>query len=617
MPETDPAASEPHVLLIMALRGRDMVGIARGVEALGTNGRQHLDRADVRQMLSASDDDVAFVVDWLQTHGFRVFEVRDAKLVFFLARRDPLVDAFGPRAGRWFDDARSTPPSTWPLPPELAPRVENLLGKDPRSTARIESEVDPSQLDGFMQDGRAEHVPDESWWTTTETPPAAAFTPEDIRGFYQFPEPSALDGAGQTVSILVVGVQLDIEVLKRFWAACGVKRTGKVILDEIWPAPPAYDPVYALEAYMTVEWIGAMAPGADLKVYCFNATFANDIHAAVLLAALFDTEDAPCALATSWTMPEQDYARSYGLTAFEGLLDAAALAGLTVVCASGDWGAYHGRPEKRAGSTSAVCFTAWPQATFPANCERVLGIGGSMITAREPLTEVIWSGPLPPDPGLRAAVPLTMLATSGGFSEAVPIPAYQGGVVTQSAPYPRGHDLPAVVAFGRGIPDVSLAASGASIIRPGDTEPSSLGYAVLSPEGWADFGGGTSTASPIWAAIIGLLNQRLAAEGLPAIGQPHDLFYAVAADRDADAFRPVAVGRSDVELKALLPDNRTRPYVLPGFQARTVQTYGTPTPADQWNPATGLGVPRVTQLIDAVTARMHAAARPSHDSAPG
>lgn len=604
MPDTEAGATDPHVLLIMALRGRDMVEIARRAEDLATTGRKHLDRAKVQEMMSATDEDVAFVTDWLTGRGFKVFEVRHAKLVFFFAQRQPLVDVFGPRAGRWFDDGRSTPPSTWPLPPELARVVESLLGKDPRSTARIESNLDPAALEGFLADHRTVHVPDASWWSSDESPPAAAFKPEDVRRFYQFPEPATLDGTGQTISLLVVGVQLDVDILKRFWAASGVQRTGKLILDEIWPAPPPYDPVFALEAYMTVEWIGAMAPGADLKVYCFDGTFANDIHAAVLLAALFDEDDAPCALATSWTMPEQEYAQLFHLTSFEGLLDAAAVAGLTVVCASGDWGAYDGRPERREGSSSEVCFTAWPQATFPANCERVLGIGGSMISAVEPLTEVIWSGPLPPDPTMRQAVPLTLLATSGGFSDKVSIPAYQQGVVTQAAPYPRGHDLPAVVAYGRGIPDVSLAASGPAIIRPGDTEPSSLGYAVLSPEGWADFGGGTSTASPIWAAIIGLMNQRLAAEGLPAIGQPHDLFYAAASDRHADAFRPITVGRSDVELKALLPDNRTRPYVLPGFQARTVQTYSTPTPAEQWNPATGLGVPRVSNLIDAVASRM-------------
>ena len=70
-----------------------------------------------------------------------------------------------------------------------------------------------------------------------------------------------------------------------------------------------------------------------------------------------------------------------------------------------------------------MCDAPGPHAVFPAVEERVLGVGGTAITSRAPHIEIGWSGP--PAPATRRLMHLDMLASSGGFSEEVPIPPWQ------------------------------------------------------------------------------------------------------------------------------------------------------------------------------------------------
>src|SRR5690606_15576668 len=141
-------------------------------------------------------------------------------------------------------------------------------------------------------------------------------------------------------------------------------------------------------------------------------------------------------------------------------LDQAAALGITVISAAGDWGALDGIPRRNIDGY-AVSDAPWPHGVFPAVEERVLGVGGTMITCVDPLTELAWSGP--PPVAVAKAVQFTQLASSGGFSEDVPIPRWQDESLRKW--YARGANTAAVVPYGRGFPDVALMASGPSVQR--------------------------------------------------------------------------------------------------------------------------------------------------------
>ncbi|MCA9541289.1 MAG: hypothetical protein KC620_20450, partial [Myxococcales bacterium] len=336
-----------------------------------------------------------------------------------------------------------------------------------------------------------------------------------------------------------------------------------------------------------------------------------DKWSAFLMAVIADNDWRPTIATTSWLIPERDYYAAYGSRVITSLLDQCAALGITVLSAAGDWGAYDGIPRTMTRG-ARVSDATWPRAVFPAVEERVLGVGGTMVTHREPLTEVTWSGPLPP--GFATDAPVTRLASGGGFSAEVPIPDWQEHFLVFNESeriyrtYSRGPNAPAVMAYGRGVPDVSIMAV-ADAVQRSPTEPlTARGYRALVNGRWIDFAGGTSTGAPIWAALLARINQACQAAGLRRVGFVNPLLYHLVRyadeynrkpylreeDKLPKPFRDIISGRSDVTLRAL--DGACMPVQveLPGFEA-----------TGSWDPATGLGVPIGTRLLDAIVAHGH------------
>ena len=185
-------------------------------------------------------------------------------------------------------------------------------------------------------------------------------------------------------------------------------------------------------------------------------------------------------ITTSWGLCEPQMA-SQGQQATESFLFAEAAAqGQTVVAASGD-----------SGSTD--CYPTNPPTAItvddPADQPDVTGVGGtSLLSAGTPPTETVWNN--------------LYGATGGGVSSDFGQPAWQAG---------PGVDAPQATsecaALGRSscreVPDVSASADpahGYSI------------YCTAAPgcqgRGWQVVGG-TSGASPLWAAMLALIDQHL------------------------------------------------------------------------------------------------------------
>src|SRR5262249_3564494 len=144
--------------------------------------------------------------------------------------------------------------------------------------------------------------------------------------------------------------------------------------------PRAAEPLCRFETTMALAWAGALAPGARLTAYLVDPSAVADPWSAFLFAVLSDAGRPPTLAVTTWSCPERQYRRVHGGDVFRGLLDQATALGVTVLAASGDWGALAGMPSTNAGG-ARVCEAPWPHTSFPASEERVLAVGGTRVRA--------------------------------------------------------------------------------------------------------------------------------------------------------------------------------------------------------------------------------------------
>lgn len=461
-----------------------------------------------------------------------------------------------------------------------------------------------SYVKGGKQGRRLHHAHAEAPRSAPDSRLEEGATPSLIRRLYNLPD--GLNGSGETIALMSLGPSSAtfraelIQDMNAFWAHLGIQRTGTVSFVQVGPASAAGgdNPLYRLEATMGPSWAGAMAPGANLVIYEVGLDV-PDPWLVAIEKAVSDDQHAPTILCMTWTMPEEFYYRQFGRAAVSLALTKASALGITVIAAAGDWGVYDGRPgySVKGKDGGKVARAAWPHATFPSTEDRVLSVGGTLVNALQPVTELAWSGPLPPDPDLARELPFISLATSGGFSQHVPIPDWQRDTVVgtwEARIYDRGHNMPAVLPYGRGYPDVALMAAGPSLERGSPPGLSATGYRLVVDGKWIDYAGGTSMAAPIWSSILAGVNQRRAAQGRPRIGFVNPPLYYLGRTRPLlgpnVVFRQIQSGNSDIDFRVLNGDGQVSRHTLAGYRAKA-----------EWDPVTGLGVPNVAVLADALT----------------
>lgn len=401
---------------------------------------------------------------------------------------------------------------------------------------------------------------------TAAPSPGVGLTPAELARGYGFgPEH---DGEGECVAVMALGGVPDAADLHGFARAFGLPAPRVELVPLTTLGACAVDPRFRFETTMGLQWLAAVAPRARIVVYLIDPGAVADPWAEFLFAVLSDMSRRPSIAVTSWSAPARQYYAVHGRSRICALLDQAAVAGITVIAASGDWGAYDGFPA--AGPGRDLCDDLAPHVTFPGAEPRVLSVGGTQVTGLAPWRELAWSAPV--SAALSADIGLAALAGSGGVSEFIPVPEYQRTCLPASLS--RGADAPASLPTGRVQPDVALMAWG-----PGPTA-----YACLLDGAFRGDAGGTSVAAPIWAALIARLNQARARAGRSRLGYVHPLLYRECAT-DPALLRDITEGCTDITLPIAGPDGQRRWQRLPGFQA-----------VPGFDPATGLGVPCVPRL---------------------
>ncbi len=167
--------------------------------------------------------------------------------------------------------------------------------------------------------------------------------------------------------------------------------------------------------------------------------------------------------------------------------------------------------------------------------------------------------------------------SSGGFSNFFAQPSYQTAAVEAYLTALGKTNAGKFNTSGRAFPDVSAQAENVEIIVGGETGTVA----------------GTSCASPIFASVISLLNDRLIAAGQPALGFLNPFLYSAAGSA---ALNDITTGKCLplCSSKPLLTWRRCDTGDNPGCG-----TNGFPAKAG-WDPVTGLGTPNFAKLLTAV-----------------
>jgi tripeptidyl-peptidase-1 len=208
------------------------------------------------------------------------------------------------------------------------------------------------------------------------------------------------------------------------------------------------------------------------------------------------------------------------------------------------------------------------QTKFPASCPWVTSVGGTTNLAAETAAT---------QTTLDTFTKSFYTASGGGFSNLFPRPKYQAGAVSSyiNDHVPRSYyNISGFNASGRGVPD--LAAFSTNFPTVVSLVPGvPLTVAI----------GGTSSATPLWAAVIALLNDYEASQGRPTLGFLNPWLYSL---RSGEGVKDIVTGGSN--------GGKCGGFLGGDCPVGYNVTSG-------WDPVTGLGSPLWTGLVKSLDER--------------
>jgi hypothetical protein len=551
-----PAArsASPWMQGAVVLAPRDPEGLTRFIAAVSDRRSSayghYLRPGAFAARFGPTDSAVAAVTAQLRARGLRVGAVsRSRMLVAFSGPRSEMAALAGRRA------------LTAGLPSDLAGSIVAVVGPGATVASRpadLRRPV-PSQvaLHPAARATRFAHPPGSPRGCGAARTASAAgdgLTDDQIaRAYGAFGLYGVGDrGAGQHIAIYENEPfeRSDIETFDACFfgaaqAAAMQRRLHVIPVDGGQPAGPGSG-----EASLDVEDVSALAPGATIDVYEGPYTGANptDYDSFDEYAAIVDA-DRDSIVSSSWGLCEQAVqAGQPGIQQAENVLfEQAAAQGQTVFSAASDGGSddcnISSRPVPARGQDPV-------SVGDPASQPYVIAVGGTAIDdARQPPIEQVWNdGPLGG-------------AGGGGISQSWPMPSWQQAATVPGIPRPGGSDYRVANAVQKaaGYPSgFCTAATGSLACRllpdvSAEADPYTGSVSVYSLQtGWTTIGG-TSSAAPLWAATLALVNASPACAANPAtrggVGFLAPQLYAVASDpaRYRASFHDITTGDNDID----------------------------------------------------------------------
>jgi trimeric autotransporter adhesin len=486
------------------------------------------------QQFGPSDQDVQTVVNWLQTHNFQVLKVNPGKQTLeFSGTVGAVQQAFHTSIHQYAVNgqqhyANATEPD---IPVALAPVLGGFVSLNNFPLRHYSHLLGSAQYNPKTHQAIPEWtLPGGALGNMYAVAPEDFATEYDVTPLYTATKP--ITGTGQTIAIINES-NINVNFVNNFRTLFGLPAsTPQVIIDGNDPGIDGQNnpdgPNFASgEAYLDVEWSGAVAPGAtiDLVIAADTSTQQGLNYAAE--RAVY-TNVAPV---ISISFGECEFDLGSQNFFFSGLWEQAAAQGITVMVSTGDSGsAGCDNPDTETVATQGLAVNGI--ASTPFN----VAVGGTdFYYPNAAALSTYWNATNDSKNGsLKSYIPeqvwndsqygANLLPVAGGSISGGsggpstcgnPTLDSTGSTVLACAPTPKPSWQ---VATGvpndsaRDIPDISLfAANGANgsyyavCAADGDcqgaTNPQISGF------------GGTSVASPAFAGIMALVNQAYGPQG--------------------------------------------------------------------------------------------------------
>jgi hypothetical protein len=291
-----------------------------------------------------------------------------------------------------------------------------------------------------------------------------------------------------------------------------------------------------LEAILDVEWSGGIAKGAKINYVFVGSTDFNVDDATFYLIE----ENLAPVMSESYGGCEAGILPS-DADVTEEMGTAGNLMGITHTASAGDDGASDcGGPDGFGGGGSGLYVDipgAFPGVTSVGGTQFPSPLWSDQATLVDAGLEQVWNEVNNPYSveGLRAG--------GGGISLIFPRPAYQSGV---SACAPVGTLPTPITQPMRQVPDVSMSAA---VVTPGyfiecTLVENQFGFSDCSPTGGDPQGmpvGGTSAASPTFAAVVAILNEAVG----DRLGNINPVLYQLESQTPG-AFHDITSGNNEI-----------------------------------------------------------------------
>jgi len=247
-----------------------------------------------------------------------------------------------------------------------------------------------------------------------------------------------------------------------------------------------------IEVSLDIEMVISMAPGLS-KVILYEAS-SNGVPNDVLNRMVTDNQARQLSCSWGWGGGPDTNA--------DQIFQEMASQGQSFFAASGDSDAYY-------TSTST---------NFPADDPYLTSVGGTTLTTDPSgawMSETVWNW------GVEYGSAYDGIGSGGGISTSYPIPIWQQGVATTA-----NGGSPTM----RNVPDVALTADNVDVIASNGTEFAGIG--------------GTSVASPLWAAFIALVNEQAGTNG--PVGFINPAIYVIGTEQDyLSDFQDITTGNNE------------------------------------------------------------------------
>jgi pseudomonalisin len=465
-----------------------------------------------------NDADLAIVTGWLRDQGFAIEEIGKGRTwINFSGTAAQVERAFATEIHDYRVDGvlrhgNSIDPS---IPRALAGIVKGVVTLHSFPRPSHHGEVHPVNGDELR--------PDYTSGTNHFLAPADFATIYDLNSLYS----AGITGNGQTIAIVA---RTDIKAADYtfFRSFFGLPATTLTVIHN-GTDPGDLGTGEETEADLDAEWAGAVAKGATIKQVVSKSTTTTD--GVDLSAQYIVNNSVGSAMSTSFGSCESQMG-STELAFYNTIWSQAATEGITAFVSAGDAGAAGcnagGDTTGSGRAVSGLCSTPFDVC-----------VGGTefMDTSNPSLYWATTNNATTESSAL-SYIPEMAWNESANVTGGSDLWSTGGGISTTYAK-PSWQSAPGVPADGkRDVPDVSFTAAGHDgyIIVQGHTT-GTTGLASV---------GGTSAASPSWAGMMGLINQKTGARQ----GNANTVFYSMATNQLSGTgpvvFHDVTTGNNSV-----------------------------------------------------------------------